>query len=149
MLSLSPGGMSAAHAARYFSQEDYYLRGAGPSRWLGKGSAALGLAGQVAEADFRNLAEGRAPDGTRLVALKITHDQFGQDVGQHRAGNDLTFSAPKSVSIGYAAGNPELKEIWDQAVVYTMGHIEEHYSQSPLIRPSIYMRYVNDIFSAR
>jgi conjugative relaxase-like TrwC/TraI family protein len=129
MLSLSPGGMSAAHAARYFSQEDYYLRGAEPSRWLGKGSAALGLAGQVREEDFRNLAEGRAPDGTQLVALKITHDQDGRDVGHHRAGNDLTFSAPKSVSVGYAAGNPELKEIWDQAVVNTMGHIEEHYSQ--------------------
>jgi conjugative relaxase-like TrwC/TraI family protein len=129
MLSLSPGGMTATHAAKYFSQEDYYLRGAEPSQWLGKGSEALGLGGQVAEADFRNLAEGNAPDGSRLVAPKITHNKEGNDVEHHRAGNDLTFSAPKSVSVGYAAGNLELKEIWDQAVVNTMKHIEEHYSQ--------------------
>lgn len=129
MLSLSNGGMSANHAAKYFSREDYYLRGGEPSQWIGKGSEALKLQGQVAEADFRNLAEGKAPDGTQLVSLKITHDPAGNQVGHHRAGNDLTFSAPKSVSVGYAAGNQELKAIWDQAVVNTMKHVEEHYSQ--------------------
>ena len=128
MLSLSPGGMTAAHAAKYFSREDYYLKGAEPSQWLGKGSSALGLSGQVAEADFRNLADGKPPAGTRLVAFKITHDQDGSAVTHHRSGNDLTFSAPKSVSVGYAAGNLELKKIWDQAVVNAMRHEEEHYS---------------------
>jgi conjugative relaxase-like TrwC/TraI family protein len=128
MLSLSPGGMTASHATKYFSQEDYYLRGDEPSQWVGKGSEALGLGGRVSEADFRYLTDGKAPDGTQLVAHKITHDQDGKDVEHHRAGNDLTFSAPKSVSVGYAAGNQELKDIWDQAVVNTMRHVEEHYS---------------------
>lgn len=128
MLSLSPGGMSAAHAAKYFSQEDYYLQGGEPSQWLGKGSEALGLEGQISEQEFRKLVEGKAPDGAQLVAPKITWDQGGRQVETHRAGNDLTFSAPKSVSVGYAAGNRELKEIWDQAVVNTMKHVEAHYS---------------------
>jgi conjugative relaxase-like TrwC/TraI family protein len=128
MLSLSPGGMTAAHATKYFAQEDYYLRGAEPSQWLGKGSDALGLKGQVSEEDFRKLVEGKAQDGAQLVAAKITKDADGKQVETHRAGNDLTFSAPKSVSVGYAAGNRELKEIWDKAVVNTMKHVEEHYS---------------------
>lgn len=127
MLSLSNGGMSAGHAARYFSREDYYLKGGEPSRWIGKGSAQLGLSGEVREEDFRRVCQGEAPDGTRLVAHKITRED-GDQVEHHRAGNDLTFSAPKSVSIGYAAGNRELKEIWDQAVENTMRHVEEHYS---------------------
>jgi len=129
MLSLSPGGMSAAHASGYFSREDYYLRGAEPSQWLGKGGETLGLKGEVREEDFRRLAEGKAPDGSQLVAPKITRGKAGDQLQSHRAGNDLTFSAPKSVSVGYAAGNRELKEIWDRAVVNTMGHIEGHYSQ--------------------
>jgi len=128
MLSLSPGGMSAANASKYFAREDYYLRGGEPSRWLGRGSGALGLAGPVAEADFRDLAEGKAPDGTLLVKPKITRDKDGNQVETHRAGNDLTWSAPKSVSVAYAAGDREVKDIWDRVVVNTMVHIEEHYS---------------------
>jgi conjugative relaxase-like TrwC/TraI family protein len=129
MLSLSPGGMSASHASGYFSREDYYLRGSEPSQWLGKGSAALGLKGEVQEEDFRRLAQGKAPDGSLLVAPKLTRGEAGAQLENHRAGNDLTFSAPKSVSVGYAAGNQELKDIWDQAVVNAMKHVEAHYSQ--------------------
>ena len=129
MLSLSPGGMSATHASGYFSREDYYLRGGEPSQWLGKGGPALGLQGEVQEQDFRRLAGGKAPDGSQLVAPKITRGEAGAQLESHRAGNDLTFSAPKSVSVGYAAGNQELKDIWDQAVVNTMKHVEAHYSQ--------------------
>lgn len=130
MLSLSNGGMSAGHAGKYFAQEDYYLRGGESSRWLGKGSETLKLQGQVQEKEFRNLAQGKSPDGGKqLVAPKITRDGDGHQLQSHRAGNDLTFSAPKSVSVGYAAGNGELKEIWDRAVINTMRHVEEHYSQ--------------------
>lgn len=129
MLSLSNGGMTAGHAGKYFSREDYYLKGEEPSQWLGKSAAVFRLRGKVKEAAFRNLASGKSPDGLRqLVAPKITKGEDGAQVENHRAGNDLTFSAPKSVSIGYAAGNRELKEIWDQAVVNTMQYVEKHYS---------------------
>jgi hypothetical protein len=47
MLSLSPGGMTAVHAAKYFSREDYYLKGGEPSHWIGKGCDTLQLSGQV------------------------------------------------------------------------------------------------------
>jgi conjugative relaxase-like TrwC/TraI family protein len=75
MLSLSNGGMSAVHAARYFSREDYYLRGGEPSRWIGKGSVQLGLSGEVREDEFTRACQGEAPDGTQLVAHKITRNK--------------------------------------------------------------------------
>lgn len=130
MLSLSNGGMSAGQAGQYFAKEDYYLKGGESSQWLGRGAEELTLRGKVNEAAFRNLAAGKTPDGLhQLVSPKITRDKDGSQVENHRAGNDLTFSAPKSVSIGYAAGSQELKEIWDRAVVNTMRYVEKHYSQ--------------------
>lgn len=129
MLSLSNGGMSSGQAGRYFAREDYYLRGGESSRWLGKGAERLKLQGTVREDEFRQVSAGKSPDGSQLVAPKVTKDGDGNRIESHRAGNDLTFSAPKSVSIGYAAGNHELKEVWDRAVENTMHYIEEHYSQ--------------------
>lgn len=129
MLSLSDGGMTASQAGKYFATEDYYLKGGESSRWLGKGAVELKLSGQVGEKEFRNVCAGKSPDGAaQLVAPKITRKE-GEPQEAHRAGNDLTFSAPKSLSIGYAAGNHELKEIWDQAVENTMRYVEDHYSQ--------------------
>ena len=129
MLSLSKG-MTASQAGKYFAAEDYYLKGGESSRWLGKGAAALKLAGKVTEETFRNVAAGKTPDGSlQLVAPKLTRGEDGSQEENHRAGNDLTFSAPKSLSVGYAAGNHELKEIWDRAVENAMRYVEEHYSQ--------------------
>ncbi len=129
MLSLSNGGMTAGQAGRYFATEDYYLRGGESSLWLGKTAEELKLAGRVEEEAFRNVAAGKSPDGNaQLVAPKTVMKQ-GEKEDVHRAGNDLTFSAPKSLSVAYAAGNRQVKEIWDQAVINTMKYVEEHYSQ--------------------
>jgi Ti-type conjugative transfer relaxase TraA len=54
----------------------------------------LGLSGEVQEKDFARLAAGYSPDGTALVQNAGDHDR--------RAGWDLTFSAPKSVSVAWA-----------------------------------------------
>ena len=99
-MSLSPG-MSAGHAGGYFSKEDYYLQGEDlgeNSLWVGKGSRELGLEGQVREEEFRALCQGEDPVGNRLVSPKVSRDmETGAIIEQHRAGNDCTFSAPKSV----------------------------------------------------
>ncbi|UPU37865.1 relaxase domain-containing protein [Geomonas paludis] len=128
MLSLSNGGMTAGQAGKYFATEDYYLRGGESSLWLGKTAKDLKLTGRVDEQAFRNVAAGKSPDGKeQLVAAKTIMKQ-GEKEEVHRAGNDLTFSAPKSLSVAYAAGNRQVKEIWDQAVINTMKYVEEHYS---------------------
>ncbi|WP_263634491.1 MobF family relaxase [Geomonas subterranea] len=48
-------------------------------------------------------------------------------VETHRAGNDCTFSAPKSVSIAYAAGVDQARDAHDSAVRSVLFHMEEHY----------------------
>ena len=130
MMSVSPG-MGAGHAGGYFSREDYYLRGTEEGRncqWYGKGAEALGLDGAVSEEEFRALCRGEDPAGNRIVLPKLTRDrESGELVETHRAGNDCTFSAPKSVSVAYAAGVERVKEAHDAAVVSVLGHMEEHY----------------------
>lgn len=104
MLSISARG-SAASATSYYAHlaadaqphdaqpDDYYAR-EGAGQWLGAGAAALGLSGKVNANQFQRVLEGRTPDGRDLV----------QAAGEkHRAGWDLTFSAPKSVSVVWGA----------------------------------------------
>ena len=131
MMSVSPG-MHAGQASGYFTSEDYYLSGTEQGRnsqWYGEGARALGLSGQVSEEEFRALCSGEDPAGNRIVAPKLTRDrETGLQVETHRAGNDCTFSAPKSVSIAYVAGVDGMKEAHDAAVFSTLGHVEQHYS---------------------
>jgi len=131
MLSMSPG-MSAGQAGGYFSKEDYYLRDdelGSNSRWCGEGARELGLEGSVGEEDFRAVCRGEAPDGSRIIAYKLSRDhETGALVEQHRAGNDCTFSAPKSVSISYASGVEAAKEAHDAAVLSVARHLEKHNS---------------------
>jgi conjugative relaxase-like TrwC/TraI family protein len=130
MLSMSPA-MSAGQAGGYFSREDYYLREVeqgGNSRWCGEGTASLELEGPVHEEEFRALCRGENPAGERLIAHKQTRDpETGRLIESHRAGNDCTFSAPKSVSIAYAAGVDAAKEAHDAAVVSVGRYLERHH----------------------
>jgi conjugative relaxase-like TrwC/TraI family protein len=136
MMSISPG-MGAEQAGRYFSREDYYLREAelgDNSRWLGKGAEELGLEGPVGEEEFRALCQGETPAGDRIVDPRLSRDkESGELVETRRAGNDCTFSPPKTVSILYACGNEEVKKAHDAAVVTVVRHLEERYChfQSP------------------
>lgn len=73
------------------AREDYYTQGGEPpGMWLGTGAERLGLSGTVGREEFLELFGG-FHDGERLV----------QNAGKpnHRPGWDLTFSAPKSVSV--------------------------------------------------
>jgi len=100
------------------------------SRWCGKGAEALGLAGPVDEEAFRALCRGEHPEtGAQLVEPRSFKDpETGQEVVVHRAGNDATFSAPKTVSVAYAAGVEGVKEAHDAAVLAVGRYLEKHYS---------------------
>ncbi|WP_018716645.1 MobF family relaxase [Arhodomonas aquaeolei] len=131
MLSISARG-SATEAMGYYvhlaagdGPEDYYAAEAA-GVWQGAGAAALGLAGPVTGEAFRSAAEGCAPDGAALV----------QGTGEaHRAGWDLTFSAPKSVSAIWAVADPTertaIADAHDQAVQQALAYIESGF---PLAR---------------
>jgi len=83
--------------------------GEAPGRWAGSGATALGLTGEVAGADLRRVL--RADPG-RLPGL------------------DLTFAAPKSVSILHGLGSPPVAQVvrraHDAAVAAGLAYLEEH-----------------------
>lgn len=92
------GGVQAALGYyAHLGQDDYYLRdGEPPGGWAGEGAARLSLAGPVTRSEFEAALKGIDPKtGERLAAL-------GGRVQDHAAGWDMTFSAPKSVSVLWA-----------------------------------------------
>lgn len=97
MLSISNVG-SSADASQYYEQsDDYYFKDRSPSRWSGVGADFLGLSGLVDQATFSQLLQGQLPNGT-----KIHRGGAGR-----RGGTDLTFSAPKSVSMQLLIGHDD------------------------------------------
>lgn len=103
MLSIAAAG--AGHGDYYLNlaHEDYYLEaGEPPGRWRGRGANRLGLRGHVTRDDFRSLLRGELPGGSPAVQI--------QDEKVHKAGYDLTFNVPKSVSAIWAVGGRELRE---------------------------------------
>lgn len=121
---------SKDHHAR---RGDYYLgrdgeHGVAPGEWWGCGAAALGLRGDVERGDLLRVWSGRDP---RTGVLEVRAGA----TGQHVAAIDVTFSAPKSVSVVWAlARGPEREAIeraQTQAVHVAVDHIER---TAPLTR---------------
>ncbi|HBL9984977.1 TPA: conjugative transfer relaxase/helicase TraI [Salmonella enterica subsp. enterica serovar Fomeco] len=116
MLSIS----SIKGDAGYYSHEDnYYASGSLESRWLGDGAEKLGLKGEVANADMDAIRQGKLPDGTDLSRMV-------NGVNKHRSGYDLTFSAPKSVSMMILiGGDNRLLDAWNRSVENGMKEVEK------------------------
>lgn len=97
--------MRGPESADYYvnlAQEDYYLKGGEPpGQWYGEGADRLGLFGKVTESELKLLFSGRGPDKEPLVQNAGSEDR--------QAGWDLTFSAPKSVSVLWAQADPETR----------------------------------------
>jgi conjugative relaxase-like TrwC/TraI family protein len=107
----------------------YYLEVAGgatgtgieaPGRWMGAGAPPMSLSGVVGPAPFAAVLAGEHPGtgevlGTARARVRV-------------AGFDLTFSAPKSVSVLHALGDPEVVEAvaagHDEAVRAAMSYVE-------------------------
>ena len=89
--------MNAINNLAYYADlasEDYYIKGGEPAGiWAGRGSLDLGLHGQIKMDAYHNVFRGFSPDGKPLC------ENAGDS---HRPGWDLTFSAPKSLSILWA-----------------------------------------------
>ncbi len=126
MMSMSHGALSAAQTETYFdehySQDDYYTQGQTcVGRWIGKGAAALGLAGDVSRNDFSDLLQGIHPHSGAVLIPTATHN------GEHRAGWDSVFSAPKSVSIqALVGGDSRLIQAHVRAVERSLVEVEAY-----------------------
>ena len=88
---------AAATTVHYFEADGYYARNDPEHRkascWYGEAAATLGLHGPVKPRRFEDILAGYVPGtGIRLGCLRDGEHQ-------HRPGVDITFSAPKSVSL--------------------------------------------------
>ena len=117
---------SAARGVSYFERDGYYARDdpehLRASAWAGKGAEALGLRGPVEPGIFRDVLEGTVPDGS---GRRLGRPQRDGTVA-HRPGRDLTFSAPKSVSlVALLGGDADVVAAHDEAVKRTLAWLEE------------------------
>ncbi len=122
---------SAAQGASYYEKDGYYAKDdpghRDASAWFGKGAESLGLAGPVDTETFRAVLEGRVPDGSGTELGRRGRD--GEIT--HRPGRDLTFSAPKSVSIAALVGGDErIVGAHDRAVQATLAWVEKNAVQT-------------------
>jgi conjugative relaxase-like TrwC/TraI family protein len=121
---LSVWKLAAGQEAYYLNSvaqgvEDYYVGGEAPGRWIASSDRLLGLSGRVASDDLHLVLAGRDPS---------TGSRLGQP---HRVpGFDLTFRAPKSVSVLFGLGDPDtarvVRDAHDRAVGAALEFAERH-----------------------
>ncbi len=117
---LSINVISSEMADSYYKHDNYYTAEK-PGVWLDtKASKALGLSGQIEDQDWHRIVRGQDPrTGEQLVQAGVN--------GKHRAGTDLTFSAPKSLSVAALIGGREdLIEAHRKAVDSVLQYIGQH-----------------------
>lgn len=105
------GGAKAALAYyAHLGADNYYTRqGEPPGSWAGRGAEQLSLEGPVTRHEFEAALTGRDPKtGRQLVAR-------GGRENTHSAGWDMTFSAPKSVSVLWALSPEQDRQIIETA----------------------------------
>src|SRR3954454_8426510 len=138
MTMLSIGKLASGQAKYYLDQaqvrvdvvqsvgsgvEDYYVSpGEARGRWLGAAARELELHGDVGPEQLRRVLEGLDPrDGSELRTASSR---------ARVAGFDLTFSAPKSVSVLFGLGDEDLRSrvraAHDLAVREAVGHLERY-----------------------
>lgn len=127
MLSISQPmtGSGKGHYYLSLAKEDYYLEGGEPlGQWFGSGAQTFGIHGKTVEkAALRNLLLGKAPSDSTQGLVQNAGSQ------QRTSGWDLTFSAPKSVSVLWAHSKPEIRQAiqaaHEDAVKETIRYVEE------------------------
>lgn len=123
MLSIAALGGNLRYYLDLANIEYFHDGGEPPGQWYGRGAKALGLQGIADNETVKNLAKGLSPDGSK----KLVQLAKGK---QHQAGWDLTFSAPKSVSVAWAVADDELRQkiqqCHDQAVNRTLEFLQDN-----------------------
>lgn len=121
MLSLSL--LSAKQGMNYFVKENYYLKEEGIefSEWYGSLAREMHLEGRVTEKEFGHILKGENPATGHPLVKRQEHQEK-----RARAGLDLTFSAPKSVSLT-SLKDERIVEAHQEAVRAALSHVEASY----------------------
>ena len=128
---------SPSQGASYYERDGYYAKDSpehlAASAWKGGGARHLGLSGPVDPEMFRSVLAGEVPDGSgRRLGRKNAKGEI-----EHRPGRDLTFSAPKSVSLAALVGGDErVIKAHDRAVSGALGWFEQNAAETRLRDPA-------------
>ena len=122
---------SPSQGASYYERDGYYAKDSPEHRaasgWAGRGAAELGLEGPVEPGTFKAVLEGEVPDGSG----KRLGRRMGDGEIHHRPGRDLTFSAPKSVSLAaLVGGDARIVEAHDRAVGHSLDWFERNAAET-------------------
>jgi len=130
LLTVSPH-KTAADGSSYFDKDAYYSTNGKKSQWYGKGAHDLGLSGAVTKEVFDTILNGYDLNGNPLVKNAGSEDikNADGDVIKHgrNAYIDLTFSAPKSVSL-LSYTDDRIEDAHNRAVERALIELETHYS---------------------
>jgi len=130
---LTTGKVQSYYRSEYSSASNSYFTQGGTLRgeWHGQLAPVLKLSGEVTAQAFDRLAEGQQPEsGEQLIKHRDTiKTQAGEEIG-HRAGWDLTFNAPKTVSLTALVGEHERVREAHRHAVRTALDATEKYVQA-------------------
>jgi conjugative relaxase-like TrwC/TraI family protein len=121
----------AGYAQRHLQHSDYYdehrrVQG----EWQGRGAELLGLRGSVGSEQFEAVREGLHPETGEFLRPRHSADRTngdGSEQSKARSLYDLTFSAPKSVSVQAMVGGDErLVAAHDKAVRDALAEAENY-----------------------
>ncbi|MEY3903501.1 MAG: Multifunctional conjugation protein TraI, partial [Pseudomonadota bacterium] len=124
MLSIAP--VSTRQGCHYYSQDAYYTRARSleNAEWQGVGAQSLALQGRLKAEEFEQLLRGFDP---RSQEPLNSHRKLCESTKQ--AALDLTFSAPKSVSLAaLVGGDIRLEAAHREAVSEALRVAEERYA---------------------
>ncbi len=131
MLTIRAMTGGAGYAQRHLEHSDYYdeqrrVQG----EWHGRGAELLGLSGNVTPEQFEAIREGLNPETGEFLRPRHSADRAkenGSDQSKARSLYDLTFSAPKSVSVqAVLTGDERLIAAHDKAVSEALAEAENH-----------------------
>ena len=128
---------SPSQGASYYERDGYYAKDdpahRDASTWAGRGAEALGLEGPVDPDTFKAVLQGTVPDGSgRRLGRGGRHAEM-----VHRPGRDLTFSAPKSVSLAaLVGGDSRVVDAHDRAVKKSLNWFEKNAAETRMRDPA-------------
>jgi conjugative relaxase-like TrwC/TraI family protein len=133
-------------AANYYEDaaDDYYAKEGTAAEWQGSGAELLSLSGPVDKDRFKELLAGRIGPGVR-VSRGSTRDDM-----KERIGIDLTFSAPKSVSVqALVSGDGRVVQAHDRAVTAALRIAEEKAMARQKVRGKAQVERTNNLTIAK
>lgn len=149
MLNVSNVG-STRQALSYYAKDDFNTveNTLSNTSWQGAGAQKLGLSGAINPQQFEDLLNGKV-EGQQLG--RIEKDENGEQKLVHRAAVDITFSAPKSISIlSEVFGDERLRAAHEEAVSETLEAISQEAIKARVTQDGVTKEeYSSDVIIAK